>query len=77
MALNIFIELFTIIWGLSRWHRGKESPCNAGDVGFNPWVGKTPGVGNGNPLQYSCLESGQRCLVGYSPWAHKESDTTE
>ena len=33
---------------------------------------------NGNPLQYSCLENshGQRSLVGYSPWGHKESDTT-
>ena len=32
----------------------------------------------GNPLQYSCLENphGQRILVGYSPWGHKESDTT-
>ena len=33
-----------------------------------------PGEGNGNPLQYSCLESS---MVGYSPWGHKESDTTE
>ena len=32
-----------------------------------------------NPFQYSCLENpyGQRSLVGYSPWGHKESDTTE
>ena len=32
--------------------------------------------GNGNPLQYSCLETsqGQRSLEGYSPWGHKESD---
>ena len=42
MAFNIVIELCTIIWGLSRWHRGKESPCNAGDVGCNPRVGKIP-----------------------------------
>ena len=35
--------------------------------------------GNGTPLQYSCLEKshGQRSLVGYSPWGHWESDTTE
>ena len=35
--------------------------------------------GNGNPLQYSCLENphGQRSLVGYSPWGLNESDTTE
>jgi len=42
--------------------------CN-GRPGFNPWVGKIPGRGNGNPLQYSCLENphGQRRLMGYSP----------
>ena len=35
--------------------------------------------GNGSPLQYSCLENthGQRSLAGYSPWGHKQSDTTE
>ena len=39
----------------------------------------SPGGGHGNPLQYSCLENphGQRCLAAYSPWGHKESDTTE
>ena len=39
----------------------------------------TPGEGNGNPLQYSCLENSidGRSLVGYSPWVHKESGTTE
>ena len=37
---------------LSRWLSGKESACQ---LGFSPWVGKIPGVGNGNPLQYSCL----------------------
>ena len=35
---------------------GKESAYNAGE-GFDPWVGKIPGEGNGNPLQYSCLEN--------------------
>ena len=39
----------------------------------------SPGEGNGNPLQYSCLENYMdgRILVGYSPWGHKESDTTD
>ena len=39
-----------------------------------------PGEGNGNPFQYSCLENpmdGQRSLVDYSPWGHKELDTIE
>ena len=42
-----------------------------------PRLGKSPGGGHGNPLQYSCLENphGQRSLVGYSPWGHKQSRT--
>ena len=41
------------------------------------WV-QSPGEGNGNSLQYFCLESpqGERSLVGYSLWGHKELDTT-
>ena len=40
---------------------------------------KLYGEGNGNSLQYSCLEKtqGRRSLIGYSPWGHKESDMTE
>ena len=46
---------------------------------MNPWVGRCPEVGHGNPLQYSCLENphGQRSLLGPNPWGHKESDMTE
>ena len=36
---------------------GKASACNAGDPGSIPGLGRTPGEGNGNPLQYSCLEN--------------------
>ena len=36
---------------------GKESACNAGDLGSIPGLGKYPGKGNGNPLQYSCLDN--------------------
>ena len=36
---------------------GKESTCNAGDTDSIPGSGRSPGVGNGNPLQYSCLEN--------------------
>ena len=36
---------------------GKESDCNAGDPGSIPGLGRYPGEGNGNPLQYSCLEN--------------------
>ena len=58
---------------------GKATACNAGDLGSIPGLGRSPGGRHGNPLQYSCLENphGLRILVGYSPWGHKESDTTE
>ena len=57
---------------------GKESTCNAGDLGSIPGSERSPGEGNGNLLQYSCLENphGQGNLVGYSPWGRKESHTT-
>ena len=47
--------------------------------GLITWSGRFPGGGNGNSLQYSCLEKsqGQRGLEGYSPWNLKESDMTE
>ena len=36
---------------------GKESACSAGDLGTSPGLGKSPGEGNGHPLQYPCLEN--------------------
>ena len=58
---------------------GKESTCNVGDQGSISGLGRSPGGGHGNPLQYWCLENphGQRGLVGYNPWGHKEMDMTE
>ena len=58
---------------------GKESACNVGDLRSIPRLGRSPGGGNGNPVQYSCLENphGQRCLVGYGLWGRKELDMTE
>ena len=48
----------------------KNPPANAGDMGLIPGWEKSPGEGNGNPLQYSCLgkSHGQRSLPGYSLW---------
>ena len=43
--------------GLPGGSEGKESACNAGDPGQIPRWGRPPGEGNGNPLQYSCLET--------------------
>jgi len=41
--------------GLPWWPSGKESICNAGDSGLIPESGRSPGKGNGNSFQYSCL----------------------
>ena len=54
--LNISQWLFTIITnGLPWWLSGKESFCNAGDVGSVPGLWRSPGEGNSNLLEYSCL----------------------
>ena len=52
---EIFVpgEKSQLLWRLS----GKESPANAGDAGLIPGWGRSPGEGNGNPFQYSCLGS--------------------
>ena len=53
-----------MVWGLLSFYRifpdgsdGKASAYNAGDLGSIPGSGRSPGEGNGNPLQYSCLET--------------------
>ena len=44
-------------WDFPHSSVGKESACNAGDLGSIPGSGRSPEEGNGNPLQYSCLEN--------------------
>ena len=44
-----------LLWGSPDGSKGKESACNAGDLGLIPGLGRSPGKGNGNPFQYSCL----------------------
>ena len=51
---------------------GKESACNAGDLGSIPGSGRSPEEGNDNPLQYSCQENSMD-----RSWGCKESDMTE
>ena len=57
---------------------GKETACNAGDVGSIPGWGRSPGGGQGNPLQYSCLEN-PKDRVAWPATVHSvaRSDTTE
>ena len=52
-----FRKMVLMNLGLLWWLSGKESACNAADLGSIPESGRSPGEGNGNPLQYSCLES--------------------
>ena len=65
------------LWCHLPFSDGKESACNAGDLGSIPGLGRSPGEGNGNPLQYSCLEKS----MGREAWQATvhgvaESDTT-
>ena len=75
---GIFRATHSNILGLPGSSAGKESPCNAGDLGSIPGLGRSPGGGHGNSLQYSCLENphGRRSLLGYlHPMDCKKSDT--
>ena len=58
---------------------GKDSACNVGVLGLIPELGRSPGGGRGNPLEYSFLENphGQRSLADYSPLGCKKLDMTE
>ena len=66
--------------GLPRWHSDKESVCQCRRCKrcySISWLGRSPGGGNGNPLQYSCLENSMERVVGCSPWGCKDLDMTE
>ena len=80
VCFNVLLNLVLVFyWGFPGGSDGKESTCSARDLGSIPGLGRSPGGGHGNPLQYSCLDNrhGQRSLAGYSPWGCKESGTTE
>ena len=47
----------SVLMGFPSGSDGKESACNTGDLGLIPGPGRSPGGGQGNPLQYSCLEN--------------------
>ena len=80
LYINFLILFRSIVTHrLPRWCSGKKSVCQWRDMGSIAGSGRSPGAGNGNPLQHSCLGNphGQRNLKGYSPWGHKKPDTTE
>ena len=55
LILNLAVCIFSL--GFPGGSVGKESAGNAGDLSSIPGSGRSPGEGNGNPLQYSCLEN--------------------
>ena len=63
-------HLFFFFLGFPDGSESKESVCSAGDKGSIPGLGRSPGEGNGYPLQYSCLENSK----DRSLWDHKSSD---
>ena len=65
--------MFSAQRGFPGGSAGKESACNAGDLGLIPGLGRSPGEGKGYPLQYSGLENSTDCIVD----GVAESDTTE
>ena len=69
------LHICSMLLGFPCGSAGKESSCNAGDLGLIPGLGRSPGEGNGYPLRYSGLENSVDCIV--SPWGCKESETTE
>ena len=77
---EIYIYISHTYMGLPRGTVAKNLPANTDvrDTSSIPWSGKSPGVGNGNPLQLLPGKShGQRRLECYSAWGRKESGTTE
>ena len=59
---NISATITWFFWSITlstQWLSSKESTCNQGDMGSIPVLGRSPGGGHGNPLQYSCLENPQ------------------
>ena len=51
------------MFGFPGSSKGKETACKAGDLGLIPGLGRSPGEGNGYPLQYSGLENSMDCIV--------------
>ena len=76
---KFYLKLFSGAKGFPGGSNGKVSAHNVGDLGLIPGSGRSPGEGNGNPLQYSCLENSMDggALWANSPWGSKESETTE
>ena len=63
MPIQTLLKPALLLLGLPGGSAGKESTCNAGDLGSLPGSGRSPGEGNGFSLQYSGLENSMDCVV--------------
>ena len=77
-SLFYFIGLYVYLYAFPGSSDSKESVCNVGDLGSVPGLGRSPGEGHANQLQYSCLEN----FMGKGAWwapvlGVAESNTTE
>ena len=70
--------MYSIILDFPGGSDGRESANRAGDLGLIPGSGRSPGEGNHNPLQYSCLENpkDRGAWRATTPWSRKEMDTS-
>ena len=80
IQIVIYVAIYLFIWAFSR-HTGKESACQCWRYKrhrFDSWVRKSPWKRKWQPTPVFLPEKshGQRSLVGYSPWGHRESDRT-
>ena len=76
---EVLLSSPTLPWGFPSGSLVKNPPANARDANLITGLGRFPGGGNGNPLQYSCQDNpmNRKSLVSSSPWGHKELDMTE
>ena len=80
MILSFSLYIFSHIsawFGFPGGSVVKNLPASARDPGSIPAQRRSSGGGNGNPIQYSCLENPMDKEAGYSSWGHKESDMTD
>ena len=77
LCIVVIANCYCYYWDFPGGSEVKAAACSAGDPDSIPGSGRSPGKGNGNPLQYSCLENPMEEGAWYTPGARKELDTTE
>ena len=76
-VMTFWTRIRKVVFGHPGGSDCKESACNTGDPGSIPGSGRSPGKGNGNPLQYSCLENSMDRGAWKGPWDHRDRHNRE